>query len=80
MWLAEDDRPFPEILVQCNENSALLMCSSQDFVIARITLPLSAPSYAVTGFPQPPQRTAPHATIEQQSHLSGYATCGSTRS
>ena len=69
MRLAKHDGAFTEILVQRDKDPPFVMGESQDFLITRITRPVSGSEHIMSAVPQPLLRPAPDTSIKQQPHV-----------
>jgi hypothetical protein len=80
MGLTPHHRKFTEIFVERDENPTLSMGQGQDFIIARISRPVSRPDDIVPCGFQRIDRTTPDAGIKQEFHEAGSRGRGSIRS
>ena len=71
---------FAEVFVKSDQDTALLVSASEDFVISRIVRPVPGPYHVMAGRFQFLARLAPHASVQQQPHTWLTANVGSMRS
>lgn len=69
MRLAKHDGAFTEILVQRDKDPPFVMGEFQDFLIVRITRPVSGPEHIMSCVSQLLLRSTPDTSIKQQAHV-----------
>jgi hypothetical protein len=76
---ATNDHQFPEVLVESDQNAALIARALEDRVVSWILMPVSDVKNVVTGFSQRRRCAAPDTRVQQKLHAESMI-MGSTRS
>ena len=76
MFLPEHNCQFAKIFVQCHENTAHGMRPAQNFTVARISRPITAPIHFVPVRGKLQSRFTPHARVEQNLHAAALTSAG----
>lgn len=80
MWLPKKNCQFAKILIECDEDAGFAMRNGQDFLVARIFIPISSPNNLMACGFQCPHRPVPYTSVQQDFHAAVPNTNNSTRS